>query len=203
MKMIRFCLLMALLVSMPGFARANGIHAVIVDPPFDGYSLGVGESSVPSAYFVFHACNSYESGLLASPDLVGCFDIQNETGATLTGFTMTFKGAISIFGDSPVCGGLFSSTSCTETATADPSVGFYDLDFSDGTVLNGSTIIIGESVDVADFNDVHSSLTNQASLATTTTPEPASVALLGTGIIAGAGLMFVRRRGLHFGSSHV
>jgi hypothetical protein len=196
MKMFRSSIALVALLCLSGFAHAGSIHAVIVDPPFGpyAYDLQPGDTQIPAADFLFGHCNAGELTRLPSgfSSADSCFEVYNDSGAAVTGVNIQFTAPTSLFGtgSSITCAGLFSVTSCTQSG------GLYDLDFGGGSVPNGYSFIIGVQSPggPSDFNGV--TITPELTL----TPEPSSVALLSTGILALGSFAFFKRRPLGFGS---
>jgi hypothetical protein len=192
MSLLRCLLVVALVCGLSGVAKADqaDFHTTILDP----YAT-TPVFSTPFQ-FSFAPCVAGQLPTNVKDTYVGCFSAVNRTGKDWIGLQLVVSNTDALSGQPASCAldgsaDLYQKTSCSLT----PNGSEYVLSFSDGDIPNNGNFVIAEDgVNPADFPLV--SVT-----ATTATPEPESILLLSTGLVA-LGSLVNRRRG-RFGTSRV
>lgn len=181
MKILRCLVAFALTCGLSSVANASavGFQMVVIDP-----SYAVNTITNNNFTFSFSPCVT-PGQVPAGTSFIGCFTGQNETGHILTSLQLNVP---LIPGQSAGCApsgtGLdfFSQVSCSDTPSG------YILNFSGGAIVVDQLFTIAEAgIDPANFPQV---------TGTFNAPEPGSIWLFATGILAGAGLLLAdpRRR---------
>lgn len=180
MKMLHWFSTIALVCGLTGAAKADDFQMVVIDPPPAGYTVNVITST--SFSFSFSPCVA-PGQIPAGTPYVGCFTGQNETGQLLTSLEIAVPlipgqtAGCSLFGSGL---DLFSSATCSDTP------GGYVLNYTGGAITENELFTIAEAyVDPSSFPEVSAAFN---------TPEPGSIWLLATGILAGGLLLADPRR---------
>lgn len=177
---------LALFCGLGSVAHAQGWHAGVVDPPnvCVQFACTVFDSSmtVNGAVFAIGGCSASSEVPAPPPGETGpfCVDLFNATGLDITSVSMMLTGL--------PAGGICDSNSVFMATTCDLTPGGPNLFTFTGDLPLGHTAVIYEyGLPASDFAD--------ATITVTTTPEPDSLLLLGTGVMM-AGLYFARQRNL-------
>jgi hypothetical protein len=185
MKMLRAFLIFALVCGLAGAAKADqaDFHMVVLDP-FSTYPI----FSAPFT-FSFAPCSAGQLPTNVMGSYEGCFSGVNRTGSDWIGLELAFQNTSALDSQPANCSldgsqDLFQSAECSLSGTE------YFLDFSAGAVPNnGSFVIAEDGVNPSLFPTVTATVTTA-----TATPEPGSMWLLGTGILALGYAGLARRR---------
>lgn len=189
MKMLRFLIATFLVLGLTSVANAVNFQMVVVDPPptYTFYDI----TSLDTAYTLsWGDCAPGE--VAPGVPSEGCISLLNGSGTTITSLDLSVPDTDGVLGLTATCPSeptdIFGALSCT----ADPVDGTFTFDFSGGTgAAPGQFFVIAEGgVDPSTFPDT-------TATASGVTPEPSSIWLLTTGVLAG-GFFFapLRRRAL-------
>jgi hypothetical protein len=195
MKLLRCLPLIAAVYMLSGIAKADPVdfHAVIVDPPAPppGSFPTTPITSLTSPTVVeFSACVAGEIPGTVDP-YQGCASFENSTTAPITFLQLEFPNTSALNSQTANC-----MLDGADTPSGPTSVNFfqnvscslvgnnYILDFSDGSIPVGDLFTVAENgVSPDDFPNG----------TLTSTPEPASIWLLSTGVLL-LGFFFYKRR---------
>ena len=173
-----FAIVLCLLACLPAHADDYQLGIQDPQPPDTYYPLTPGQTS-----FVldFGSC----TGLSATAD--GCFVVNNETGTSITALTFTIPDTEGIPPQTASCDvtGIFAAANCPPAPNSNND---FVLTFSSGTIPAsgpGTFFTITETgVPYVDFPESTVTATETGTGAAVT-PEPSSVLLLATGLLAG------------------
>jgi hypothetical protein len=198
MKVLRALLGIALVCALAGTVKASGFHAVVVDPGYETYDITDPNATID----IFFSPCDYTGNQLpqGTPDgtYAGCITFDNATSGPITGLDLFIPNTVPGSAGGPDCttdnGELLGAPVCTTTADG------YFLDFAGGTPIK-----VGQSFTIAETGlpvtptggtpDIVGSAT------VTITPEPGSLALLLTGVLALGTAYMLRRRNLSPGAA--
>jgi hypothetical protein len=197
MKMLRFLFAFVLALGLAAVAKADDFQMVVLDPTYTGTYLINPLTNLSTFSVTFTECE--EPGQLPSgANFDGCFSFQNDTEANITGLDISVNGLVP--GQTAGCAlsGLLDSHGDPLDIFSDPGCS----DLSDGYTLSfeGGTITPGEIVTLAEKGVDVTVTPFPPTTVTPTVPEPASISLLSTGVVA-AGSLFAQRRKRLFGAS--
>lgn len=184
MKILHCLVAFALTCGLSSVAKASPVsfQMVVIDPPPLGYTVNVITNTAFS--FSFSSCVAPGQIPLGTP-FVGCFTGQNETGQLLTSLQIAvppIPGFVAGCAPSGTGLDLFLHATCSGD-----DVSGYILNFTGGAITDHELFTIAEAyVDPSAFP--------QVSAVFNTTPEPGSIWLFATGILAGGGLLLADTR---------
>lgn len=174
MKIFRWMLAAALVCGLTGVAKANSdFHMVVLDP------FATTPIFTTPFQFSFAACAAGQLPTNVKNSYEGCFSGVNRTGKDWTGLQLVFSNTAPL-GSQPAGCELDGSTDFFQSASCGltPDESKYILSFTTGAIPNNGNFVIAEDgVDPALFPQVTGTAT------TATTPEPASIWLLSTGVL--------------------
>ncbi|HEX4155166.1 MAG TPA: PEP-CTERM sorting domain-containing protein [Acidobacteriaceae bacterium] len=196
--MKRLCCLLAVLL-LGGLAESAHAYAFKVLDPFPGVGTFTATSITGTAPFAItfgDGAGGSNCPANQGPDPGGqydddtyCFVGLNSTGGPLTNVEVTVPNNPGLDGVTCQTTGInnspFLSSVCTDPSPSDDD---YTMYFFSGAIPNGNIIILAETgLDPSDFTGAMASVN--------VTPEPASIWMLGSGMLLSGLLLFRRRIG--------
>jgi hypothetical protein len=193
MKILRYLLPMALVLSLCGRAKADDFQMVVVDPPPPIVNITTYDITLPNFTYTDIPFTDCQPGELpsGSPSYQGCIAFLNGTGVNLTALTLTVPNLGGIVGQTADCptdpNKIFTGA---PTCPVDPTSGAWTLIFTGGVGITPSEFFVVAENGAApgDFPAI------SANFAAAATPEPASLWFMATGVLMGGVFLSQRSR---------
>ncbi|WP_263366813.1 PEP-CTERM sorting domain-containing protein [Edaphobacter bradus] len=183
MKVFRYLFVAILALGFSGLAKADVVdfHMGVLDPPSQLNYSDITGNTFP---VTFGACPDF----LSDAGITGCFTGLNDTSFTFTSLNMIFTNGPGLGGQPATCdtavpGSVFGGADCFLS----PDGTHYVLDFFGGSGIAPDTFFfITETGPAPDAFGTGEAIAN--------VPEPGTVLLFSTGIIAMFGLLAIRQQ---------